>query len=372
MVRDEKQPCAATLRGGWRSGQGALRSEQVALRSGQAALRGGRVALRISWLTGLAWAGLSGCGGGGSTPAADAPADTAAPPWWQPRAGEVKNWDIQLAAPIDTTAPRVMYQLDLWALVPAPTTLDYGDGSPVAVPAGALAGRIAELHARTPPAIVICHVETGALELSRPDASKFPGYNANPAAIPDDPAAPAAGSVIGWSVVPGMRGVRLLDIREASRAAWAPIMFKRFDLAKQIGCDGISPDHNYVVQYASGFDVTVTDSYSWYAEVASQGHARMLSTGMKNGHRIPGQVDRGADEFDWLVVDRCGEFDDCDLARPFLDRGKPVFALDYDHDIDGVAQSSTAACTRQTLATIADGLYKDVALTRNIRTQCVP
>src|SRR5882724_5160561 len=106
--------------------------------------------------------GLIGCGGGGHgqppVDAVDAAPDAYVAPWWQPRVGEAKNWDIQLAATVDVSAARTMYDLDLWSLVPAPTTLDYGDGDPVAVPAGAMAGTIAALHARTPPAIVICHV----------------------------------------------------------------------------------------------------------------------------------------------------------------------------------------------------------------------
>src|SRR3954463_10476443 len=94
-----------------------------------------------------------------------------APPWWQPAPGEAADWDIQLAAtPFDISAARAMYTLDLWDAVPAATTLDYGDGAPLAVPAGKHPGAIAELHARTPPAIVVCQIGTGAIRLTDPDA----------------------------------------------------------------------------------------------------------------------------------------------------------------------------------------------------------
>jgi len=325
--------------------------------------------------------GLAACGGGSSNPAVDASPDAPGPPpWWQPKVGEAKNWDIQLGAPIDVSAPRAMYDLDLWALVPSPTTIDYGDGDPVMVPAGALAGTIAQLHARTPSPIVICHVETGALELTLPDARKFPGYNADPTKIPDYPAAPAPntvagnpapGSVIGWHVVTGTK--RWLDIREASRAKVVPIMFKRFDLAKQIGCDGVDPDRNQVFQFTSGFSPTGFDSYSWYGEVAKQGHARKLSTGMKNGHTLPDQPDMEADKFDWLMVERCGEDQLCDLTRPFINLMKAVLAIDYDHDITtGAPQSSIVVCNQQGLAMIADGIVKDALLTSKVRMQCIP
>jgi len=295
------------------------------------------------------------------------------PQWWQPKVGEAKNWDIQLNAPIDVSAPRVMYDLDLWALVPSPATLDYGDGDPVIVPAGKLAGTIAQLHARTPSTIVICHVDTGILDLTLPDARKFPGYNANPTMIPDQ-TAPAAGSVIGWHVGLSMR--RWLDIREASRTRLVPIIFKRFDLAKQIGCDGVEPDFNLAAEFSSftGFAPTAFDSYSWYAEIAKQGHDRMLSTGMKNGHSLLGQPDMEADKFDWLMVERCAEDSslNCDNARPFINLQKAVLAIDYDHDFDNMPQSPDLMCGREKQAMIADGIVKDAELTSKVRTQCVP
>jgi hypothetical protein len=317
--------------------------------------------------------GLAACGGGSSNPAVDASPDAPGPPpWWQPKVGEAKNWDIQLGAPIDVSAPRVMYDLDLWALVPSPTTIDYGDGDPVMVPAGALAGTIAQLHARTPSTIVICHLETGVLDLSLPDARKFPGYKANAAMIPDNPTAPAAGSVIGWKV--GSSAKRWLDIREASRDKVVPIMFKRFDLAKQIGCDGVEPDRNLAAEFsaATGFLPDGFDSYSWFAEIAKQGHARKLSTGMKNGHTLPSQTDMEADKFDWLMIERCGEDLLCDNARPFINQQKAVLAIDYERALDGTPQTSALLCPQQGLAMIADGLFKDVALTKNVRVPCEP
>lgn len=323
---------------------------------------------------------LAGCGshGNGSNGThADAGIDgPVGPPWWQPKPGDAPNWDIQLAAPFDVSAPRTMYDLDLWSLVPAPTKLDYGDGAPpIDVPAGALAGTIAQLHARTPPAIVICYVETGVLDLDRPDAKKFPGYNADPTMIPDNPASPSPDSVIGWSL--GDVHLRFLDTRQASRAKLAPLVFKRFDLALQIGCDGVDPAHNDAALFTTGFPIMSDDSISWYAEVAQQGHARKLSTGMRNGEFLGGLVDAGANEFDWLILERCGEFEaggtqGCDTARPFLNAKKDVFALEYDHAADGTPQTAATVCAPQMTEQIPDGLYKDVPPTGNaaIRQQC--
>lgn len=297
--------------------------------------------------------------------------DAAGPSWWQPKAGAARNWDIQLNAPIDTSAPRVMYDLDLWALVPEATTIRYDDGSTVSVPQGALAGTIAALHARTPSTVVICHVETGILDLNLPDAPKFPGYHADAAQIPDQ-SAPEPGSVIGWHV--GTSQKRWLDIRAASRAALAPILFRRFDLAMQIGCDGVEPDRNLAAEFAAqtGWPISATDSYSWFAELAKQGHARTLSTGMKNGYLLPDQVDMEAAAFDWLMVERCGEGGTCDLTRPFTSLDKPVFAIEYTTDIEGNAQPQLLVCDPQLNAGITEGLVKDVALTKDVRAPCAP
>jgi hypothetical protein len=320
---------------------------------------------------------LAGCGGNGPNEGGTIDARIDGPPvaaWWQPKVGEAKNWDIQLSAvpgAVDVSTPRVMYDLDLWAVVPTPTMIDYGDGAPVTVPAGPLAGMIAQLHARTPSTIVICHVDTGLLDLTLPDAKKFPGYMADATKIPDNPIMPT--SVIGWSL--GVATKRFLDIRAASRGQWTTIMFKRFDLAKQIGCDGVEPSYNDVAVYTNGFLAGAADSFSWYTEVATEGHMRKLSTGMKNGDTLPSQPDMEAANFDWMMVERCGEFDTCDAVRPFINLGKAVFAIDYNvtsPDDTGMTmpQGSTLVCMHQGLAMIADGLYKDVALSKAVRTQC--
>ncbi len=317
-------------------------------------------ALRFTFA--VAVVGFAGCGGDPKLPPA-VDADVG-PPWWQPKAGEVKNWDIQLSAPFDVSASRVMYDLDLWALVPSMTTLDYGDGDPVTVPEGVLGGTITQLHARTPSTIVICHVETGALEMNRPDARKFP--------------AAALGSA-----VPDLDRARFLDISAAGRAQWASIMWKRFDLARSIGCDGIEPSHNDVGAYLDPvLPIAPEDTYSWYDEIVTQGHNRQLSTGMKDADYVDGAVDQGAPNFDWMMNERCGETNTCDVVRPFIDLQKPVFALDYDFDSGDDTttpptppqhQLPTVPCMHQQEAMIADGLYKDVALTSsNIRTECDP
>jgi hypothetical protein len=288
------------------------------------------------------------------------------PPWWQPQPGDAHDWDIQLAAPFDVSMPHKVYVLNALALVPSPMLLDYGDHTPITLEKGALAGKIADIHARTPPGIVICRVDTGAVSLTDRDAPKFPGFAASP---PNDPTMPADGSVIGWAVA-GNTNLRFLDIRAASVATFAPLIWKRLDVAKQIGCDGVAPDHNDVSTFSSGFPVMIEDAVAWYHEVANQAHLRQLSVGMKDGDTlIDASVGTLTNAFDWQLLEGCGENGDCvDFARPFLNANKAVLALDVFPNESGLAVD--AVCGNQLMINV-DGIVKDPALDSMFLMQCM-
>ena len=291
--------------------------------------------------------------------------DAMPPPWWSPHTGDAKNWDIQLAAPIDTSAARTMYVLDLWSLVPSATTIDYGDNDPVSVPAGSLATTIATLHATTPKTIVICRIDTGALELARPDARKFPGWSAG---LTTCPTTTASGPIGFAATAPDEC---YLDTSPTGAKAWSAIMFKRFDLAKQIGCDGIVGDRNDHYGATTGFaDPTLSDVVAWYASVGAQTHQRKLSAGMKDAYEIAGALDQLAADFDWLLVQGCGEAEDCDTTRDFYNMEKDVLAIDYDPNPDSTAPA--LMCSRQQDGLVQSGLIKDPALDSKLRTQCTP
>lgn len=301
--------------------------------------------------------GLIACDDDGNPTLPDAsPIDAFELPWWTPEPGEAHDWEIQLAAPLDVEAAHAMYVLDLWD-VATETTIDYDDG-PVTVPAGALAGAVADLHARTPRPIVVCHVDTGAIRLTDPDAMKFPGFEAAP---PDDPTPPAEGSVIGWSTPDGKR---YLDLRQASTPLWSPLIEKRIQLAKDLGCDAIDGHYNDSVGTFSGFTVTGDDAVARYQEVAAQAHARELSAGMRATTPAglvltPGLVD----SFDWMLAERCAEAEACDQTQPFTQAQKAVFALEYDDAI-----GLDLACQR--LVHGEDGLQKHDPPDGAFRMQC--
>lgn len=285
-----------------------------------------------------------------------------APTWWQPRPGEVTNWDWQLTEPYDLSERRAMYDIDLFDLAPAGSELRYPDGSEVKVPAGPLAGKIEELHARTPRPVVICYLDTGAYEHYRPDARLFPGYHDRLADIPNRPHRPEPGSVIGRDT--GWNGERWLDIRKSSWDSFAHLIWARLDLAKRIGCDGVEPDQNNPLDNDPGFPVRLSDQHAWYREVARQAHARGLSVGMKNGHDQPGSAAALVDSFDWALPEECVQFDECKELRAFTRNGKAVFAVDYRRSVD------PAAACRVHRRYHLDGLVKGEPPTAGYRKQC--
>ncbi len=297
----------------------------------------------------------------------DARGPDARPNYWTPAPGAAKNWDIQLAAPIDLSTQRTMYMLDLWDLVPASTQLDYGDGDPVTVPAGSQAGAIAALHATTPGTYVICRVDTGALELGRPDARKFPGWHAGLTTCPT--AAPLG--AIGKAV--GAADECALDLSAAGVATWKPIMMKRLDLALQIGCDGVVGDRNDIAGLDTGFTISADDQLAWYETIVNETHQRLLSSGAKDADEVPGFTDQLAVIADWFVIQRCAELETCDAARPFINFHKDVFAIDYQLDASaGTGIDPAIGCPRQQNAQISDGLIKDEKLSSAYRVQCTP
>jgi predicted small lipoprotein YifL len=327
-----------------------------------------------SWL--LVVVSLAACGDDGP-PVLPPDGDIEPPiPWWTPEPGEAANWDIQLAAPFDTSVPRQMYLLDLWDVSPG-GTITYDDATTVTVPAGALAGAIDAV--KSAGAVAICHVDVGAIRLGDPDVAKFPG---SAGTLPDDPDAPEAGSVVGWSVI-GDADTRYLDVRAASRAMWEAAMFKRFEHAKQIGCEGIDAD--WMDQNTRGFGTTGGDEIAaYYDAVVADLHARELSAGFhaktQVGKLLSGQY---ASTYDFAVTERSGEFNEFDLTRGFAQAGKAEFAYDFeddgvtDRDGDKVTDglSFTTGCTRMNLPAdwifkSADGAFRPTSTTLMQRADC--
>lgn len=297
----------------------------------------------------------------------------AAPPWWKPAPGETADWDIQLAAaPFDVSMPRAMYTLDLWDAVPSATMLDYGDNAPLAVPAGKHPGAIAELHARAPLSMVVCHIGGGSIRLTDPDAKKFPGYEASP---PNRPTTPAAGSAIGWSTTTTDANERFIDIHEAVRKTVGALIDKRIELANAIGCDAIAAANNDLPAYENdpnpghGFAaVSFAEFVSWSTELSERAHDLRISIGIHDHSSL------GADNlsvaYDWTMVERCGEHLDCPEAVPFLNKKKAAFAIEYDTSESGTPNDLAMVCAELQRARVQDGIVKSAALSSAYYMRC--
>lgn len=301
----------------------------------------------------------------------DAAVDAFQPSWWTPRPGDHSNWDLQLAAPFDVSAQRELYILDLWAVAPA-STITYADSSTVSVPAGPLAGAINTLHAAGTK--VACHLRAGAVRLTAdPDAMKFPGYEASP---PDKPTPPAENSVIGWHVGGGAADERYLDIREPARAMFAEIIEKRIELAASIGCDGVVLDRNdrYAVDPGWGLVTDGAVELSWHMKGAADAHAHRMGAGTKNSYLRGFLADLAREgQYDFGLVHRCAEFEECENLRPYLNVLKAVYAVEIKFpDSNGEGLNPDTACPRLANAGVQDGLMKEETLDSAYALPCNP
>jgi hypothetical protein len=317
--------------------------------------------------------GLAACGDDGPPieppPGPDAPIE---PEVWSPKPGEYSNWDIQLHAPLDLDATRAMYVLDLFDVVPAEQTLTYDDGT-LTVPAGALPTAIADLHAKD--TIVVCSVGTGAIRLDDPDAPKFPGFDVT---IPDNPTPPAAGSVIGWSTNdPNEPMERFLDIRESSRAVVTPLISKRFELAKSIGCDAILVAKTFMIppSFDPGFVVAENELLTYLSAVATLARTpdddTKVSVGLLDGFLGVAADDDVVAEFQFQVLQGMAAARQCcDEVRTMVNAGKAAFALDVLSTDPKAPLDETIACSEYDDGGMQDGLIKDAALSSAFRADC--
>jgi hypothetical protein len=292
--------------------------------------------------------------------------DAYKPPWFYPAPGEVKNWDIQLGG-YNFGTPRAMMVVNLWDVVPSATTITYDDSSTVTVPAGSQPGAIATLKAGG--AQVMCHVGMGSVNIATdPDRMKFPGFEASP---PDRPTAMANGSSIGWST-PAGANERFVDFRNATAAS---VLKKRIKLAKDIGCGGILAYRNDASAFVDdpgktpGFTVTSFDETAWITDVAKAGHDLMISVGGRGGHAEP-NVGEIANDYDWLIAERCAEVGDCDAPRSFLEQQHAVFGIDYDLATDGTTMLDIALLCQRWRDGQVDGIQKKEALDGGFRVSC--
>lgn len=152
---------------------------------------------------------------------------------------------------------------------------------------------------------VVCYTSVGSLENWRPDSKVF------------------SSKVIGKNYI-GWSGEKWLDIRNTDLLG--PILQKRFDLAKEKGCDGIDADNMDSFNADTGFPLTSNDQIKFNTWVAKQVHDRGMSIGLKNDTE---QTKELLPYFDWALIESCYKDGWCDNSLPFVALGKPVFQIEY-------------------------------------------
>jgi len=209
-------------------------------------------------------------------PASTQPAGT----FWQPAAGS--TWQIELSGIVtDTSYPADVFDLDLFDT--PQSTID-------------------ALHAAGKK--VICYFSAGSFESWRPDQAAFV-------------AADKGLAMEGWA------NEWWLNTKTANVRA---IMAARIDLAAGKGCDAVDPDNVDGYNNANGVGLTSTDGADFLNFLADTAHAKGLSIGLKNAGDL---VDAVLDKMQFHVNEQCIEFDECDLFKPFIAAGKPVYHIEY-------------------------------------------
>ena len=153
--------------------------------------------------------------------------------------------------------------------------------------------------------IVICYFSAGSYEDWRPDKDKFPSET-------------IGNSLEGWE------GEYWLDIRNQKVRE---IMIDRMKLAKQKGCDGVDPDNVNGYENNTGFSLTSEDQLDYNKFLANEAHKLGLLIGLKNDLN---QVNQLVDYFDFEVNEECHQYNECELLYTFIEKGKPVFNIEYD------------------------------------------
>jgi len=191
------------------------------------------------------------------------------------------DWNWQLTGELDMSVDVDVWDVDLFEVE---------------------ASKIAELHQAG--RYVICYFSAGSIEDWRPDVG---GFDESAIGKPLD----------GWP------GEKWVDVRSKSAVA---LVEARIALAAEKGCDAVEPDNVNGYNNDSGFPLDEADQIQFNSKIAELGHARGVAVGLKNSFDI---VDQLAGVFDFAVTEQCHEYDECELLKPFVGQGKPVFNAEY-------------------------------------------
>ena len=194
------------------------------------------------------------------------------------------TWQLQLSGKVDTSVRAQVFDIDL--LTNSRTVVR----------------TLRRKHRR-----VLCYFSAGTNESFRSDAQQYPPETRGQplADYPDEQ----------W-----------LDIRQIDKLK--PLIERRLDRCKAYGYGGADFDNVDGYANRTGFPLKARDQLRFDRYLARAAHARGLAAGLKNDL---GQVPALARSFDFAVNEQCFQYHECGvLHRWFIQRGKPVFHVEYE------------------------------------------
>ena len=150
---------------------------------------------------------------------------------------------------------------------------------------------------------LVCYVSVGTWENWRRDRKRFPRQLLGRAydKWPDE---------------------RFLDIRRITPLL--PIMRARFERCRRLGFDAVEADNIDLHEQRTGFPIRARHVVRYARALAAMAHELGLAIAQKNA---PGLA--LLPFMDFAIVEECFQQGWCARMRPYLDRGRPVFAAEY-------------------------------------------
>lgn len=130
-------------------------------------------------------------------------------------------------------------------------------------------------------------------------------------------------------------GEYILDTRSANVRN---IMADRIRAMKNYGCTGIEPDNVDGYSYNSGFPLTRTTALNYLDFLQQQAHSHGMSVALKNSSELVSSTlpsgKKVTEAFDWVLVEECYQYNECDSYRPFVQAGKAVVIVEYGNKLN--------------------------------------
>jgi len=142
----------------------------------------------------------------------------------------------------------------------------------------------------------------------------------------DDPDQENYGALDKKSYVDDNETSNWLDI---TRSNVRSNIFKRVDIAKEKGCDGVVPRDTDMYRLGdTGVSIDSNEQKSFNQKLANYAHESNLSVGLEGDNS---QVYALEEYYDFSLTQECYANGQCDSYQQFIDNNKPVFDAEFNN-----------------------------------------